>query len=152
MTSICGLDCCGSCPLKGQRCQGCAETNGHPCDGSCTAAAIILSCGWEAFARQKAQIIAEVNALGIPDLQISDLTLLNGSYINLAYDLPSGQRVKLLDDAKVYFGNQTQRPGTERCYGIAADENYLLVSEYGPNGAEPQILVFQKRSDPPAAR
>ena len=52
---------------------------------------------------------------------------------------------KLLEDNKVYMGNQIQIPGTSRCYGIVADEEYLLVCEYGCDGTDPQIVVYKRR-------
>lgn len=90
-------------------------------------------------------MIAEINALGIPGLQVNDLNLLNGFYVNLEYTLKNGQSVKLLEDNCVYWGNQIEIPGSDKCYGIAADENYLLVCEYGCNGTKPQIIVYKKR-------
>ena len=70
---------------------------------------------------------------------------LNGFYVNLEYPLPNGQSVKLLEDKKVYLGNQIEIPGSCRCYGIVADEKYLLVCEYGCGGADPQIVVYKRR-------
>lgn len=63
----------------------------------------------------KDTLIAEFNALGIPGLQVDDLNLLIGSYVNLEYPLPNGQSVKLLEDNRVYWGNQIEIPGNERC-------------------------------------
>ena len=57
----------------------------------------------EAFSGLKRSFINEFNALGIKDLYIDDLHLLNGSYINLEYPLPGGQTVKFLDDNNVYL-------------------------------------------------
>ena len=145
MKSICGMDCCDKCALKGSTCQGCQETNGHPCGGSCIAADCITQKGREAFAELKSQIIDEINRLGIEDLQVTDLNLLNGTYVNLTYPLPGGQTAKFLDDTKVYLGNQIQRPGTERCCGVVADETCLLVCEYGSNGENPEIILYKKR-------
>ena len=59
--------------------------------------------------------------------------------------LPNGQPVKLLEDNKVYLGNQIELPGSGRCYGNEADEKYLLVCEYGCGGADPQIVGYQRR-------
>ena len=70
---------------------------------------------------------------------------LNGFYVNLEYPLPNGQSVKLLEDNKVYLGNQIEIQGSNRCYGIVADEKYLLVCEYGCGGADPQIVVYKRR-------
>ena len=144
MISICGVDCCGECGRKDD-CGGCVKTDGHPFGGTCIAAECIKRGGFEAFQNLKKVLIAEFNALGIQDLQIKDLNLLNGFYINLEYPLPNGQSVKLLEDNNVYLGNQIELPGSDRCYGVAADDNYLLVCEYGSGGVEPQIIVYKKR-------
>lgn len=93
----------------------------------------------------KEKLIQEFNSLRIKDLQVNDLNLLNGFYVNLEYLLPNGQSVKLLEDNKIYLGNQIEIPETGRCYGMAADEEYLLVCEYGCDGADPQIIVYKKR-------
>lgn len=93
----------------------------------------------------KSTLIQEFNALGIEGLNLTDLNLLNGSYINLEYTLPNGQKVKLLEDDKMYLGNEIEVEGKERCYGVAADEKYLLVCEYGCNGADPEIVVYKRR-------
>lgn len=146
MTTICGLDCgcCQECDSR-KDCGGCVETNGHPFGGSCIAAELVQSKGIEALAAFKANLIDEFNALGIKGLQVKDLNLLPGFYINLEYPFPSGQSVKLLEDTRVYFGNQIEKPESERCYGIAADYTHLLVCEYGCGGADPQIVVFKRR-------
>lgn len=145
MKTICGLDCCGECGFFGGACAGCEETNGHPCGGNCIAAECIGKNGDGAFKELKRQIIAEINSLGIDELAVSDMNLLFGAYVNLEYTLPNGQKVKLLDDTRVYLGNQVERPGKERCFGVVADEKNLLVCEYGCNGADPEILIFKKR-------
>lgn len=145
MKAICGLDCGEQCSLKGNACAGCAESGGHPCGGDCVAAECITKNGHEAFAKLKEDIISEVNSLGIKDLRIDGLNMLNGFYVNLEYTLENGQKVKLLRDDKVYFGNQVERPGNERCYGLVADESYILICEYGCNGADPEIIVYKKR-------
>ena len=142
--SICGLDCCAACPKKAA-CGGCRETGGHPFGGSCVAAACIERGGTDAFDGWKRAAIAELNALSIPDLHVESLTPLNGFYVNLEYRLPNGQAVKLLEDNKVYLGNQIERPGQERCDGVVADETYLLVCEYGCNGADPEIVCYKRR-------
>ena len=146
MTTICGLDCscCQECDSR-EACGGCVETDGHPFGGSCAAAECVKAGGLEALAEVKANLIGEFNALGIKDLQIKDLNLLPGFYINLEYSLPNGQSVKLLEDGRTYFGNQIEIPGSDRCYGIAADDAYLLVCEYGCGGTDPQIVVYKRR-------
>ena len=104
----------------------------------------------EELDRWKRAAIAELNALGIPDLKVESLTPLNGFYVNLEYWLPNGQAVKLLEDSKIYMGSQIERPGQERCYGVVADEKYLLVCEYGCNGADPKIVCYKRRQCDPA--
>jgi hypothetical protein len=32
-----------------------------------------------------------------------------------------------------------------RCYGIACDEHYILVSEYGKDGADAELVIFKKK-------
>ena len=93
----------------------------------------------------KQTLVEEFNALGIRGLHVNDFNLLNGFFVNLEYTLANGQSVKLLEDNCVYLGNQIEIPGSDRCYGIVADDKYLLVCEYGCNGADPQIVVYKRR-------
>ena len=53
-------------------------------------------------------LIEEINGLGIKNLQVKALNLLNGFYVNLEYPLPNGQSVRLLEDNNVYWGNQIE--------------------------------------------
>ena len=94
----------------------------------------------------KQQLIEEVNALGIKDMpKIDNLFILQGSFINQTYQI-NGNSIKLLDDNASYWGNQVEKPGTEeRCYGIACDEHYIFVCEYGKNGADAEIVMLKKR-------
>lgn len=144
MLSICDVDCCSECSRKND-CGGCVQTNGHPFGGTCIAAECIKQGGFDEFFRFKNQLIDEFNALGIPNLHLNDLNLLNGFYINLEYQLGNGESVKLLEDRNIYWGNQIEIPGSDRCYGLAADDKYLLVCEYGCNGTNPAIIIYKKR-------
>ncbi len=94
----------------------------------------------------KQQLIDEVNALGIEGMpRIDNLFVLQGSFINMEYQL-NGNSVKVLDDKANYWGNQVEKEGVEgRCFGIACDENYIFVSEYGKDGADAEIVVLKKR-------
>ena len=87
--------------------------------------------------------IEEVNALGIPELHIDNLYVLQGSFINQANNI-NGNEVKLLNDNDNYWGNQIQK-SDGRCYGIACCEKYILVSEYGKDGADAELIVLKKR-------
>lgn len=100
--------------------------------------------GFEAFKRQ---LMEEFNALNIDGMpRVENLNVLSGSYINLEYTLPSGQRVRLLDDNATYLGNQLHcLYGGERCFGIAAGMQFLLVCTYGADGADPELVLYKQR-------
>lgn len=141
--ALCGADCAG-CPHR-EKCRGCAGTGGRPFGGSCVAAERIRRDGADAFRAWKEKAAGEVNALGIPGLIVEDFALLPGFFVNLEYPLPSGQRVRLLEDGKIYLGCQVERPGNDRCYGLVLDEDFLLVCEYGCGGADPRLLLYRSR-------
>ena len=92
-------------------------------------------------------MIAEFNALGIEDMEeVTGLNAQLGDYITLEYTLPNGQAVKLWKDEKIYLGNQLCKKNSSRCYGLTADEDYLLVCEYGDDGSDAEIIVYKKRT------
>ena len=128
-----------------RRVRRCIPTGGHPLGGTCVAAQWIQTGGKAGFQQKKEALIRQINELGFRGLHVEDLHFLNGSYVNLEYPLANGQRVKLLEDDKVYLGNQIEVPGSQRCYGVVADDEYLLVCDYLCNGAEPRILCYQRR-------
>ena len=99
---------------------------------------------FEAF---KKQLIDEINALQIKDMpRLEKLNALVGSYVNLAYPLPSGLSVKFLDDQTTYLGNQLEaQDGGGRCFGVLANMEFILISTYGENGAEPELVLYRKR-------
>ncbi len=142
MTSICGIDCT-ACEWN-SACRGCAETDGRPFGGEC----IVASCcrrGGGVLEGMKKKLIAALRALSIEDMEeVTELHALRGSFVNLSYPLPGGQTAAFWDDDKIYFGNQLRKRGSDRCYGIVADERYLLVAEYGDGGADPEIVVFKR--------
>ena len=78
--------------------------------------------------------------------KIDNLFVLQGSFVNMEYSI-NGNSIKLLDDNASYWGNQVEKLGCEghRCFGIACDENHILVSEYGKDGADAQLVVFKRR-------
>ena len=92
----------------------------------------------------KKQYIEEVNALGIPGLHVDTLYVLQGSFINQPYNI-NGNEVKLLDDNATYWGNQIIKDDN-RCYGIACCEKFILVSEYGKDGADAELVILKKRN------
>ena len=144
MNTLCGLNCCTSCPRLAD-CGGCEACGGHPFGGECAAVTVAQTGGPEALAREKQTIIAELHALGIPGLRLTDLNLLNGGYVNLTYPLPGGGMARFLRGNDVYWGNQIEVPGSERCYGVVANAQFLLVCTYGCNGADPELVCYRKR-------
>ena len=103
--------------------------------------------GAEKFDEFKKQLIDEINALHIEGMpKVETLNALVGGYINLAYRLPNGNSVKFLDDGATYLGNQIECEfGGNRCFGIAANMDFILVSTYEENGDNPELVVYKKR-------
>ena len=99
---------------------------------------------FEAF---KKKLIEEINALGIKGMpKVESLNALVGSYINLEYTLESGMKVKFLNDGTTYLGNQLENElGGDRCFGIAANADFILVCTYGRDGADPELVAYKKR-------
>lgn len=76
----------------------------------------------------KKEILEQIRKLGIKEFEkISDLDLLDGSYLNLEVALPSGEKVKLLKDNKKYYANQAEIEGSDKCCGVAADDSFIAV-------------------------
>ena len=136
MTTYCGNDCCKECDRL-STCGGCERCQGHPFGGSCVAERN------KDFPLLKRQLIGE--AFGIEGLAVSDLNLLTGSYVNLSYPLANGSTVQFLKDNDIYLGNQVEQADSDRCYGIVANEDFILVCEYGCNGSDPEIVLYTRR-------
>lgn len=103
--------------------------------------------GDEGFERFKQQLVDEFNALNVDGMpKVEGLNVLSGSYINLEYTLPSGEKVKFLDDNATYLGNELHNLyGGSRCFGIAASMQFLLVCTYGPFGEDPELVIYKRR-------
>ena len=103
--------------------------------------------GEEKLEEFKQQLISEFNALNIDGMpKVENLNVLSGSFINLEYTLPNGAVVQFLDDHATYLGNQLPCEfGGERCFGIAANTQFLLVCTYGENGSDPELVIYRKR-------
>ena len=104
--------------------------------------------GKEKFEEFKKQLIHELNTLfhieGLP--KVENLSVLPGSFVNLEYRLPNGQMVKFLDDNATYLGSQLECAfGGDRCFGIVANMDFLLVCTYEENGENPELVVYKKR-------
>ena len=150
MNTLCGADCVNCGYGANNHCKGCEATNGCPFGKQCFIHSYIKTGGIERFEQFKLQLIDEFNALDLPGMpRITELYALNGAFVNLAYPLPNGESVKLLDDRAVYLGNQVfcefDDGDGEKCFGLVAGMDFLLVAEYGENCADPELLVFMKR-------
>jgi len=78
--------------------------------------------------------------------KIEKLNALVGGYINIAYRLPNGKCEKFLDDGATYLGTQVECEfGGDRCFGIAANMDFILVSTYEENGENPELVIYKKR-------
>ena len=99
---------------------------------------------FEAFKKQLIDEINDLHIKGMPKLE--KLNALVGSYVNLAYPLPGGLSVKFLDDRATYLGNQLEaEDGSGRCFGVLANMEFILISSYGCEGADPELLLYKKR-------
>ena len=150
MEAICGANC-KSCGFgKNNNCKGCKATGGCPFGKQCFIAKYILTGGKEDYEAFKLLLINEINSLDIPGMpKINDLNPLNGCFVNLSYPMPNGENIKLLDNNDIYLGNQVESEFNDgeiiRCFGILANMNFILVSEYGANGDNPEIIIYKKR-------
>ena len=99
------------------------------------------------FEEFKKQLIAEINELHIEGMpKVEKLNALVGSYVNLAYPLPSGMNAKFLDDGATYLGNQMESEfGGERCFGVLANMAFILICTYEADGKAPELLLYKKR-------
>lgn len=99
------------------------------------------------FEEFKRQLICEINALHIEGLpQIEKLHALVGQYVNLEYTLPNGQKMKFLNDQKTYLGTQVASEfGGERCFGVLAGLDFILVCTYEADGKNPELVLYKKR-------
>ena len=99
---------------------------------------------FEAF---KKKLIDEINDLHVPGMpRLDRLNALVGSYVNLAYKLPGGAKVKFLDDGATYLGNQLESSGgSDRCFGVLANADFILVCTYKEGGADPELVLYKKR-------
>lgn len=99
------------------------------------------------FETFKQQLIQEINDLHIEGMpRLEKLNALVGSYVNLEYRLPSGMKVKFLDDNTTYLGNQLEPEfGEGRCFGVLANMDFILICTYEAEGANPELVLYKKR-------
>lgn len=93
----------------------------------------------------KERILTEIKNLGIKEFEkLNSLNLLDGNYLNLEIELPNGDRAKLLDDNKKYYANQIDIENSDKCYGVAADESFIVVYKYGCDGADAELIQIKR--------
>ena len=99
---------------------------------------------FEAFKQRLIEEINDLHVEGMPKLE--RLNALVGSYVNLEYRLPGGQKVKFLDDSATYLGNQLPSEfGGDRCFGVLANMEFILICTYEAEGANPELVLYKKR-------
>ena len=103
--------------------------------------------GAEKFDEFKRKLMDEINELHIEGMpKVEKLNALVGGYVNLTYRLPNGNEVEFLDDGVTYLGNQLECEfGGDRCFGIVANMDFILVSTYEESGENPELVVYKKR-------
>ena len=99
---------------------------------------------FEAF---KQKLIGEINALGVEGMpKVEKLNALVGKFVNLDYRLPGGMTVKFLDDGATYLGTQLESEfGGDRCFGVVANMDFILICTYAEGGADPELVLYKKR-------
>ena len=99
------------------------------------------------FEEFKAHLIDEINALHIDGMpKVEKLNALVGQYVNLPYRLPNGIEVKFLNDKTTYLGNQLESEfGGDRCFGVLANMDFIMVATYEKDGANPELVLYKKR-------
>ena len=99
------------------------------------------------FEEFKKKLIEEINDLHIEGMpKLEKLNALVGRFVNLEYRLPNGMYVKFLDDQTTYLGNQLECEfGGDRCFGVLANMDFILVSTYEAEGANPELVLYKKR-------
>ena len=99
------------------------------------------------FEEFKQKLIEEINALHVDGLpKVEKLNALVGKYVNLEYRLPNGMRVKFLDDNVTYLGNQLESEfGGDRCFGVLASMEFILIATYEEDGVNPELVMYKKR-------
>ena len=103
--------------------------------------------GENEFCNFKRKLVEEINELKIDGMpKVDTLYSLEGNKVNLEYRLPNGQYTKFLNDNETYFCNQLECEfGGERCFGIVANMDFILVSTYEENGINPELVLYMKR-------
>ena len=99
---------------------------------------------FDAFKKQLIQEINDLHIEGMP--KVEKLNALVGGFVNLEYPLPNGEKVKFLNDGTTYLGNQLEPEfGGDRCFGVLANMDFILICTYGCDGVDPELVLYKKR-------
>jgi predicted KAP-like P-loop ATPase len=99
------------------------------------------------FEEFKKKLIEEINDLHIEGMpRVEKLNALVGQFVNLEYRLPNGMRIKFLDDQTTYLGTQLESEIVDGlCFGVLANMEFILISTYEAEGANPELILYKKR-------
>ena len=99
------------------------------------------------FEEFKRKLIEEINDLHIEGMpKVEKLSALVGKFVNLEYRLPNGMMVKFLDDGVTYLGTQLECEfGGDRCFGVLATMDFIMISTYEADGVNPELVLYKKR-------
>ena len=54
--------------------------------------------------------------------------------------------MKFLDDGTTYLGNQLESEfGGDRCFGVLANMDFILICTYEAEGKNPELVLYKKR-------
>ncbi len=95
----------------------------------------------------KKQLIEEINDLKVTGMpKVEKLNALVGRFVNLEYPLPSGMKARFLDDQTTYLGTQLNSEiEKDRCFGVLANSEFILISTYKPDVTDPELILYKKR-------
>ena len=150
MNALCGADCSNCGYRKEQGCKGCEASGGCPSGEKCFIYQCIQEDGTDVYEQLKLTIMDEFNKLALPGMpNVTELYALNGTFVNLAYPMPNGEAVKLLNDNAVYLGNQIccnlDDQAAPKYFGLVAGMDFLLVSLCADEGREGELLTYRRR-------
>ena len=73
----------------------------------------------------------------------SSVKQLRGKYTKI--DIPFFGATNLFGTVYSHDKKLIEKLNSERCYGVVANEDVVLVCEYGCNGSNPEIVLYKRR-------
>lgn len=88
----------------------------------------------------------EINDLHIDSMpKVEKLNSFVGEYSNLKYQMPNGNYVRFLNNKATYLGNQLECEfGGNRCFGITANMDFILICTYESIGEKPELVLYKR--------